>query len=521
MLTSDGRSNIGLVPAAVYRSRSRLWRVLEAAYPIRFEPREAGQWRGLDAVIMIGDSNVEPPPCIPSLITGPISGGNPTAQILFCRDAPSPFAGRALPESPSIGPPVTGDVALAVSAAGTVWSASNRGAFVFRSSVAPLELGGDERLKDHLRAGRFFALLPLVHFLRHVTGETAWAPPALRASYIIDDPNLRWKSYGWLDYDAVESHAQRHGYHLGVAMIPLDSVLTLSAAARRFRTSRHLSILIHGNNHVKCELATHDSGDAAMALVAQALRRIARFESRQQMSVGRVMVPPHGVCSPEMMEALRRIGFDAIAHDTQPGADAVARALTGWHIADLHLGGGFPGMHRNVLDTQVDELRIRAYLGQPLLLYGHHGDLAGGLDPLAVGAARVAEVGDANWTSCAAIARSSVATRVDGDTMRLRMWSRRAEVQIPAGIGRVAVEVPWAARRSAWERVRVGPVVAALGEAVDVIPGQPANVALMADDRIDPVDVPGPAWHPWPILRRCMTEGRDRLLPLRAAMTQR
>ena len=520
MLTSEGRSTVGVVSPAVYSSRSRLWRVLEAAYPVRFEPREAGQWRGLDAVIMIGDSNVEAPPSIPSLITGPICGGNSKAQIAFCRDAPSPFAGRALSESTSIGPPVTGDVALALSGAGTVWSASNVGAVVFRSSVAPLELGADERLKDHLRAGRFYALLPLVHFLRHVTRETAWAPPALRASYIIDDPNLRWKSYGWLDYDAVESHAQRHGYHLGVAMIPLDSVLTLSVAVRRFRTSNYLSILIHGNNHVKHEL-TQNSGDAAMALVAQALRRIARFESRHQMSVGRVMVPPHVVCSAEMMEALRRIGFDAIAHDTEPGGDEVQRALTGWDIADLHLGGGFPGMHRNVLDTQVDELRIRAYLGQPLLLYGHHNDLAGGLDLLAVGAARVAEVGDAQWSSCAAIARSSVATRVDGDTMRLRMWSRRAEVQIPPGIGRLAVEVPWAARRSAWERVRVGPLVVPLGEAVDVIAGQPAKVALMADDRVDPVDVPGPAWHPWPILRRCMTEGRDRLLPLRAAMTQR
>ncbi len=520
-MRSDGRFTVGVVPAAAHGSRARLWRVLEAAYPVRFERREPGQWDGLDAAVLIGDAGLDAAPGIPSLVTGALCDAHAGAPVRFGTEAPAPLTGRSMVESASVGPPVAGEVALASSPAGTVWSASARGDLVFRSSVAPLELGPDERLKEHLRAGRFLALLPLVHLLRHVTGEATWAPPPLRASYIIDDPNLRWKGYGWLDYDAVHSHAERHGYHLGIAMIPLDAGLALSGAVHRFRTSRQLSVLMHGNNHLKREMADHENGEAAMALAAQALQRIAAFESRHQLSVGRVMVPPHGACSEEMMHALRRTGYDAIAYNTVPGGDQVQRALTGWGIADLHLGGGFPGMHRAKLDTPVDELALRAYLGQALLLYGHHTDLAGTLDPLAEAAARVAEVGDARWAPCAAITRGNVATRVEGDTMRVRLSSQRTQVDVAPGVGRLATELPWAARRAAWDRVRVGSVVAPLGEMVDVAPGEPVEVTLMASDAVDVTVVPAPARRPWPVLRRCMTEGRDRLLPLQGTVARR
>lgn len=511
---SDEPSTVGVVPAAAHGSRATLWRVLEGTYPVKFEPREAGQWNGLNAAILVGDSGEEPPPGIPSLVTGPRSDTDASIPITFGADAPVPLAGRTLVESSSLGRPVAGDVVLARSPEGTVWSTSPGSAPVYRSSVAPAELGADELLKQHLQGGRFLALLPLVQLLRHVTGQAAWAPPPLRASYIMDDPNLRWKAYGWLNYDAVEAHAERHGYHLGIAMIPLDARLALGGAVRRFRMSRRLSVLIHGNNHLKRELA-HESGDAAMALAAQALRRINAFESRHRLRVGRVMVPPHGACSEVMMNALRRTGFDAIAYNTIPGGDRVQRALTGWDTADLHLGGGLPGMPRVRLDTPVDDLVLRAYLGQSLLLYGHHTDLAESLEPLADAAARVAEVGDARWASCAAIAHGNVATRVDGDTVRVRLSSCRVQVNVASGVTRLAAELPWAARRSAWTGVRVGSRVVALGQAVDVAPGEPVEVALLGNDPVDVAAFPNPAWRPWPILRRCMTEGRDRLLPLK------
>src|SRR5437588_776228 len=81
----------------------------------------------------------------------------------------------------------------------------------------------------------FVALLALVHFLREVSAEHRWTPPPLRASFIVDDPNLHWPSYGFLRYRELVAHADAHGYHVALATVPLDGWFAHPAAARLLR----------------------------------------------------------------------------------------------------------------------------------------------------------------------------------------------------------------------------------------------------------------------------------------------
>ena len=47
---------------------------------------------------------------------------------------------------------------------------------------------------------------------------------------------------------------------------------------------------------------------------------------------------------------------------------------------------------------------MRAFLDHPVVLYGHHEDLAGGLEPLARAAEAVNRLGDVHWMSMGDIA---------------------------------------------------------------------------------------------------------------------
>ena len=53
---------MGVVPAEAFERRAHLFDVLEGVFPVRFEPRDAGSWRDLDAVIACpGPRRLRPP----------------------------------------------------------------------------------------------------------------------------------------------------------------------------------------------------------------------------------------------------------------------------------------------------------------------------------------------------------------------------------------------------------------------------------------------------------------------------
>jgi hypothetical protein len=151
------------------------------------------------------------------------------------------------------------------------------------------ELEGERILRD-LFADRALALVALIHFLRSVTQRNSFVQPPLRAALLFDDPNLRWRTYGFIDYERLLEGARTHGYHASMAMVPLDGRLQHRATVDLFRRNpEHLSLVFHGNNHADQELMRSDDDPGALALAAQAMRRAERFESRYGLRMDRVM----------------------------------------------------------------------------------------------------------------------------------------------------------------------------------------------------------------------------------------
>lgn len=518
---------VGVSPPEESARLARLLEALELAYPVRFEPRHPGEWAGLRAVVLIGSEAEQCRAAGTGLSLFMSASKRPDRQarplrIEFATSSQlaQPLQGRALEETKFDQPvPVEvhhGEAVLASCSGAPIWvTRRRRNASRHRVSYPIEELEPNEPLRDRLHGGRFISLLPLVHFLREITTTAAWVQPPLRAAFMIDDPNLHWPSYGHLRFSDVARDAERHAYHLATATIPLDGWLVHPGAVQVFRESTHVSLLIHGNNHVKAELTQPSSEAEAAPLLAQALRRVAALERRSGVSVDRVMVAPHGVCSAMTMRAMVRIGFESICYSWRSRKTAVS----GWEVGDFV--AGLPLIPRVPLVDSDAEVVFLAFLGQPVVLYGHHTDLASGLGVLSEAARAMTSMGDVRWISLGDICRSNFETMEAGTTQRIRLFSRRVIVMPSEGIEELSVEVPATHDEASVETVVFRerdhvPVAQSLTDRVAHFPVSgtgPVEVSLVASEPIDANEVPNPPWRPWPLLRRTLSEARDRLHP--------
>jgi hypothetical protein len=522
------RREVAIVPAGARRRRRELLAALEEAFSVRFVDAPGPDTR---AVVVLPGGTRPDLPGIPCLILTGADGEEPgTAfEVRISRFAGLHRAlrGQALTEGgrrPPAAVPVSGGAeVLAVAAGRPAWVREADGTEM--ASAAPAELGPGEFLRDHLTAGRFWSLLPLVELLRRVCAVRSRAPAPLRACFVIDDPNVRFSSYGYVSYPALARDAREHGYHVAVATIPLDLLLPGRRAVAVFRDNPgQLSLVVHGNDHVHRELGRSRGPEQADRLARAALARVGRFERRAGLRIERVMCPPHGACSAENLAALFRQGFAGLAASRPFPWDGFADhggwRLGGWLPAQL-AGGGLPVIPRYPLSRSLDDLVFRALLGLPLVLYGHQSDLRGGLEPLRAAASRAAALGEVEWTSLAGLARANAVVRERDGEATVTVYSRDVHLPRPQG-ERVRVEIP---RRFG----AVGPVLVTVdGQARSVAPeaGGAATVtfARRGDGdlriRIDPAEPPRAAtladWRPraWPLARRAMTETRDRALPL-------
>jgi hypothetical protein len=521
---------------------------LERVFPVRFESHIA-DLKGMDGVLVLGQGSLENTPAgLPRLVlpcseprldSAPYKGvadaslsSNPAPPVVLTdeSDLARPLRGRTISEDTIAGalPAVPAGATVLAHAAGRPvwWKAGEAGAALGVSAYPLAELRDGEALREKLRAGRFMGLLPLIHFLGQVLGADGWKLPPPRASFIVDDPNLHWRSYGFLDYGELAAHATRHGYHVGLATVPLDgwradrratSLLSENASA--------LSLLLHGNDHIAEELG-HLSDDAqAQSVIAQALRRIAALERRSGVTVDRVMTPPHGACSEPALRAMFRLGIEAIAvsppYPWRAGLPA-STPLAAWHPAEL-VAGGLSALPRYHLGEPREELALRALLGQPLILYGHHEDFAQGLDVLAQAASEIDELGDVRWGPLSWIARSSYATRRLGDVLLVRMHAPRIAVEVPVGVRELRVLLPEPHGGAAGHRLTHagGAVEIAFDHGLGTSAPLPVDAAtridltLAADRPLIPAEVPSRGVRPWPPIRRALVEGRDRLQALR------
>jgi hypothetical protein len=518
------RARIAVAPASAAAGLERLLGALAGAFPADFVAWSEGADH--DGVLVLHSG-----PSLPALddLTGL---GAPVLALAGAADPGAAPQDVLLAEHPAVDRRLRGltlagqqpSAALAPSGAeevlasgpggGALWVRAGR---VERVAAAPEELGEAEGLRDALHSEHALAAVAIVQFVRALTREADLTPPPLRAALLFDDPNLRRPTYGFIRYPELLRHADEHGYHASMAMIPLDAGRAHPDAVALFRERPdRLSLVFHGNNHESRELLAPADLPRGLAVCAQALRRMARFEAATGLGVDRVMTSPHGLCSRHTARALGALSYDGLCavHPfpwmERPPAE---RPLAGWEPATFVEGCAV--LPRIPLDSPPTAIALRAFLDQPLILYGHHDDVAGGLDPLAE--ARVNALGDVRWMSLGQIAQSNYALRVDGATAVVRPYAGRLATTLAPEVTEVTVIAPEAGAGafSGWSVPGPRAARAAIGEPLAAGGGAGLELRLHTRWETDAATVPMPGRRPWPTLRRAGTEIRDRLAPLR------
>jgi hypothetical protein len=413
------------------------------------------------------------------------------------------------------------DKVLASTASGVLWSVrTTDGVPHYRSALPLLAIGEKQALSDVMGGKRFIENLPLMHFLFELSTRK-WHAPPLRATFIFDDPNLHWPTYGYVRYQDIAERAIRENFHVAFAAIPLDAWFTHQLTASIFRRHHHtLSLLIHGNNHGRHELAQAASASSTDALLCQAVRRIQHLESKAGLEVCRVMVPPHGACSGQTLAALPGAGFEAAC--ISPGSlqahsvDAAATPSLGFFPAE-NVDGCHVMPRSAFQDSAENAMLVAAYLGRPMILRGHHQDLKRGLDLLDGYARFINGLGKVEWLKLSSLARRSYRFSNDADVCTLEPRSQRVDFTVPptAAHLRIAAGTDLAGDVTYTVAIDGRPVELADGERTSLAgTGAPRVVSVITKPRqrcSDEKSARIPRTAASLIVRRFLTEGRDRL----------
>ena len=516
-MEQESRRIVSIRPGAALATHSRLLAALEDAFPVHFRADEPG---AAALVFASGDDPGTADPDVPTFIVRDDAGNAPPQDAYLLDDSAVDRRVRGIvladrPAGPALVTEAT-DV-LAVLGSEPVWTRSRAPVPVHRLRTALSELGTSDVLYSRL-SNQPVGIVALIHFLREVTAGLGWETPVPRASIVFDDPNLRWSSYGFIDYRRLVDHADEHDYHASMAMIPLDAQRPHGPTASLFeRRGDRLSLVFHGNDHAKHELLTPRPAAAALAMAAQAVRRIERFEQRSGLQVDRVMMPPHGLASEEFARGLGAVGFDALCgiHPLPWTAEWPSTPLlAGWRPAEYIAGCAV--VARFPLCYDESDVALRALLDHPIVLYGHHDDLAEGLAPLEVASGRVNRLGAVRWSRVGDAVLSNFAVRLAGDRATIRPYARRIRVVPPAAA--ITVEAPSATygdlELAGWS-IGSESAVRPFGSDATLDSDAAIEIRLRGEHDVDPRDIAAPTWRPWPQLRRTATEVRDRALPLR------
>jgi hypothetical protein len=399
-----------------------------------------------------------------------------------------------------------------------VWSVSQRGnqqTHTVGIDLPPFLSG--EQFTKYFRSSRWFSMLPLLHFLRHLLGPEGWLVPEPRAAFIIDDPNLHGRRYGYIDFAGLVKHAEAHKYHATIATVPLDAWYFDSNVAGLFRThKKQISLMMHGVNHIADELARGYTDEESLALLAAGLRRIAAFESRSGLTVGRVMAAPHGAFADSIANPMLRLGFEAAC--VSIGSLVHWNPDKSWPV-DLGLPPvqplgslGLPVFHRT--GTNETDVRLSAFLGHPVVIATHHQDCVANFARFEELANVVNQIVDVRWTSIENISRTNYVSRVDGEMLCVTPYSRRLEIQIPQGIVVCQLQTsPFCREMTIDLRQQRSNSVGEKAGAQYYVSNSMLHLHLPAGDPIDYRGVSAMRLGPWPVLRRILAEARDRAKP--------
>ncbi len=365
------------------------------------------------------------------------------------------------------------------------------------------------------RASRWFAMVPLLHFLRELLGPDGWPLAEPRATFIIDDPNLHSRRYGYIDFERLVSHASAHNYHATVATVPLDSWYFDRKVAALFSTHKQcLSLMMHGVNHVADELGRNYTEAEARQLLATGLRRISEFESRAGLEVALVMAAPHGAFPEPIADPMMQLGFESAC----VSIGSLIRWNSGKHwAADLGFSLAqalgtqkLPVFHRT--STKEIDIRLSAFLGYPIIIATHHQDCASNFALIEKLANMVNGFSAVRWMPIEKISRTNYLSRFDEGVLQVKLFTRKAEIPLPENaVTLVLQSSPFSPETSIdLRKEKSGDngiyQYRILGNTLQ-IHFPPKHAVDYA--RVEPMK-PGL----WPITRRLLAETRDRVKPV-------
>jgi hypothetical protein len=186
---------------------------------------------------------------------------------------------------------------------------------------------------------------------------------------------------------------------------------------------------------------------------------------------------------------------------------------------------GLPVLPRfRISPTCQNAVLVSALLHQPIIPVGHHQDVAGGFDMLGELAAFIGTLGQVRWGNMSGIARSQYSRRIDGAVMHVKLHTRRVNITVPEGVRQIRVAPPrWDAGEA--QPLRCVIVDASVHNTADgdltirVLPGQTIEVHAGTEAKTPPSRSSYAAPKLWPVVRRLLTETRDRLAPAWAALS--
>jgi hypothetical protein len=399
--------------------------------------------------------------------------------------------------------------------------------------VSPPPLRENEFLFQYLNGRKFIGLLPFMHFLRRVVKAADWERPPSRACFIFDDPSLYWRSYGFLNFQDLSKHAMEHDYFASIATIPLDSWWVNSGVAATLRSSSpRLSVLIHGNNHTTQELLRENDSVNCRALAAQAMQRMQRLKTEHDIFFFSIMEAPHGALSKDVFQELLLLGYEAALSTTEllvrHNRHAAWPLAFGMDRTEI-LGGGLPVIPRIKMSIDwKNDVLLAAFLRQPIVVAGHHYDVAEGMDILAELAATVNRLEGVAWSDLRGILQTNYVTRVEKGTLIIKMFARAVTVPVPPGVDSISVVRPWIEEGksenlvvTANGRVETSRGIGPFTDALSIENASTVEIASEIENPVHFSSVPKPRQSIWPIARKILMEIRDRLSPALASVEKK
>jgi hypothetical protein len=529
---------IGICAPALSPGLKATFEALGEALGVSFEERAFEDDRSVDGWIVLGvdrtfASRIDraTQPCYVVLDDAELLPCGSSSKITFANrpELTDVLRGREITADDAIGakalPHWLADVApLAFKDGSAVWAIQQRRHCRHHYvALAPPELSGDEPLFAQFSGQRIARLLALVLFVRSLVEDQCWQPPPLQATFMFDDPNLHWTSYGFVDYGEMVRHAVRGNYHVSMATIPLDGWFIHPPTSAIFKENTdRISLLYHGNDHASKELARFQSAEAMHRMLRQAVGRIARVEARTGLRVARVMAPPHGACSEIALSEMARLEFEAVC--VSRGSLRYHNSRAEWTrtigMQPCDLVAGLPVIPRFGLSNHCrNDILIAALLRQPIVPMTHHQAVADGYGLLDEMASFINSLGEVAWRDMATISRSLYSQRHDGGTLWVKMLSKRISLVVPDGTTRIEVDRPWLEDRAGepllwrttsgdgrWKAASHPEAIAApAGRSIEIV-SSPSGAAGTETDGVGPLRLAL-------VARRVLTEVRDRTLP--------